>query len=213
MIETTTVVEKVRDFLRDQIIQGELQPGDRVVQGTVADQLGVSRIPIREAIHALISEGLLNMEPHHGAVVSPVSVEMANEVFGLRAMIEPRLLKLAGEKMNKKALQAARKQLTMMKRLSKRPEDFKEWAKCHWAFHTALYSPSEQSLTLEMVRHLMQHSERYMALEVAALSTADTDHAEHKEMLTLCEQGEFEKAAHCLSEHILRTPASINQIS
>lgn len=212
-IETTTVADKVRASLRDQIIQGELRPGDRVVQNLIAEQLGVSRIPVREAIHALISEGLLSMEPHHGAVVTPVSLDMANEVFGLRAVIEPRLLRLAADKIDESALLTARKQLVVMKRKSKKTKDFSAWAASHWAFHTALYEPSGQTLTLEIVRRLMQHSERFIALEIASMSSADADLADHEEILSLCEQGKFDAGADRLAEHILRTPQIMDDLA
>lgn len=212
-IETTTVAERVRIFLRNQIIQGELKPGDRIVQNLVAQQLGVSRIPIREAIHALIAEGLLDMEPHHGAAVSPVSADMAREVFGLRATIEPRLLRMASQHMGKDTFLAARKQLSVMKRKGKKKKDFAAWASSHWAFHMALYKPSRQLLTLEIVRRLMQHSERFMALEIAVMDAADKDLSEHEEILKLCEDREFDQAAILLEQHIVRTPGVIDSMS
>lgn len=212
-IETTTVAEKVRVFLRGRIISGELKPGDRVVQNLVAEQLGVSRIPVREAIHALISEGLLDMEPHYGAVVTPVSQDMATEVFGLRALIEPQLLRKAAGSIDEVALRTARRQLSVMKRKSKHRKDFADWAASHWAFHIALYAPSGQTITLEVVRRLMQHSERFMALEISSVNSADTDLAEHEKILTLCEHGDFEQGAELLSEHILRTPEFIDGLS
>ncbi len=73
--------------LREAIIAGRLVPGDRLVELELADQLGLSRGPVREAIQQLAREGLVTVRPNRGAVVSPVNAEDVLEVYALRAML------------------------------------------------------------------------------------------------------------------------------
>ena len=73
--------------LREAIVAGRLVPGDRLVELELADQLGLSRGPVREAIQQLAREGLVTIRPNRGAVVSPVSAEDVLEVYALRAML------------------------------------------------------------------------------------------------------------------------------
>jgi DNA-binding GntR family transcriptional regulator len=91
-IQRLTVVDQVADALRARILSGGLPEGRQLRQETLAAELGVSRIPLREAFRRLEAEGLLTIAPHRGAVVSVLSLEEIAELFDLRAMIEPDLI-------------------------------------------------------------------------------------------------------------------------
>src|SRR5699024_10282630 len=84
---------KVCSVLRKAILKGELQAGERLVQAQLAEAIGVSRMPIREALRTLELEGLVVMEPHKGAVVRPISKEDIEEIYELRIALEPLALK------------------------------------------------------------------------------------------------------------------------
>jgi len=78
----------VTDALRRKILDGEYQQGDRLVEGRISEQLGVSRIPVREALRALASEGLVRIEPRRGATVASVSDQLAKELVEVRTTLE-----------------------------------------------------------------------------------------------------------------------------
>jgi GntR family transcriptional regulator, gluconate operon transcriptional repressor len=81
--------ERVRDTMRDAILSGDLEPGERLREIPLAARFGVSRGPVREAIRALESEGLVIREPRIGSMVLPIDDRAADELYSLRALIEP----------------------------------------------------------------------------------------------------------------------------
>ncbi len=89
----TTVAEQTADALRRKIVAGELPEGHQLIQDALAAEFGVSRIPVREALAQLKGEGLVRIVPHKGAVVSELSIAEISELFMLRVLLEPILLK------------------------------------------------------------------------------------------------------------------------
>src|SRR5687767_9590774 len=79
---------KVSNVIREAIIRGDFKPGERLKQSELADTLGVSRMPIREAFRKLESEGLIELEPHKGAIVKSIQVNDIEEIYTLRAELE-----------------------------------------------------------------------------------------------------------------------------
>ena len=86
--EKATLQYRVTSKLREAILRGEFAKGERLIQEEWAEKLGVSRMPIREALRQLEMEGLVRIEPHRGAIVLPVSVEDVEEIYFLRALLE-----------------------------------------------------------------------------------------------------------------------------
>jgi len=79
--------------LREAILQGHLRPGEKIDQDLVADELDVSRTPIREALRVLESEGFVDIQPHRGAYVSTVTQQEIREIYELRALIEAEMVR------------------------------------------------------------------------------------------------------------------------
>lgn len=84
----STIVKYVTKRLREVILDGTLKKGDRVIQEEWAERLQVSRMPIREALTQLQMEGLVEIVPHKGAVVTPITKENVEEIYSIRAMLE-----------------------------------------------------------------------------------------------------------------------------
>ena len=80
--------QKVCNVLREAILKGILKPGERLKQSELAEELGVSRMPIREALRVLETEGLILLEPHKGAIVKSISKEDFKEIYALRSVLE-----------------------------------------------------------------------------------------------------------------------------
>ena len=83
-----TAQESVATRLRHLILSRELRPGERLVQSKLAEQLGVSRTPIREALHSLESDGLVKLSPHKGASVADLSISDLENIYNIRIAIE-----------------------------------------------------------------------------------------------------------------------------
>src|SRR6188508_351651 len=94
-IQRQTIASMTIEALRERILRGDYPDGEPLRQDALADELGVSRIPVREALRQLEAEGLVTFNPHRGAVVSSMSLEEIMELFELRAEIECDLLRRA----------------------------------------------------------------------------------------------------------------------
>lgn len=98
-LRRTTLAEAAAEALRGLIGDGTLAPGERLTEAELSARLGISRIPLREALRALAAEGLVSIEPHRGAVVTPVTPEEVDEVFPVLAALEGCAGELAAERM------------------------------------------------------------------------------------------------------------------
>src|SRR5437867_7978092 len=92
-IPRQSLTSAVADKLRDQIIRGEIQEGAQLRQDAIATQFQVSRIPVREALRQLDAEGLIAIVPNRGAIVPALSPDDIEELFSIRALLEPEVLK------------------------------------------------------------------------------------------------------------------------
>jgi DNA-binding GntR family transcriptional regulator len=111
--------DQVRDHLRQRIITGQLQPGDRMVERELAAELGVSRIPIREAIRTLESEGFVSVVPRRGVIVQRLTEQDVDELFDVREALEVLAARRAAERATKAELQQLAKALTAARRAIK----------------------------------------------------------------------------------------------
>src|SRR3954464_3473882 len=100
-IQRQTIASMTITALRERILRGDYPEGEPLRQDAIADELGVSRIPVREALRQLEAEGLVTFSPHRGAVVSSLSLDEIDELFDLRAQIECDLLAHAVPRMSK----------------------------------------------------------------------------------------------------------------
>jgi DNA-binding GntR family transcriptional regulator len=87
--------EQVRDLIRDRIVRGELAPGDRLVERALAEELGVSRVPVREALNLLKGEGFVQDVPRRGVIVTMLSREDVDDLFEVREALEVQSARLA----------------------------------------------------------------------------------------------------------------------
>lgn len=95
--------DQIRDSLRDAILLGDFKPGDRLVEGRLAERFGVSRNPVREALKVLGNEGLITISPRRGAVVAELSASEAADVVELRAALEGFSARLAARRLDPEA--------------------------------------------------------------------------------------------------------------
>src|SRR5690242_1323170 len=94
-IPRTSLSSAVAEKLREKIVQGDIQEGEQLRQDAIAQEFAVSRIPVREALRQLEAEGLITIVPHRGAVVSLLSCDEIEELFEIRAILEPEVLRVS----------------------------------------------------------------------------------------------------------------------
>jgi len=192
----------VANKLRDEIIRGKIPEGVQLRQDAIATQYQVSRIPVREALRLLDAEGLISIVPNRGAIVpalSPVDVE---ELFSIRALLEPEVLKRSIPELTDGDFENADEVLRNFVRELKREEHVSAWGRLNWQFHSILYSRANQPRFMAIIRNVNNSGERYTRLQLYLTHGMKRANEEHHEMLELCRKRDAAAACKLLRRHI-----------
>lgn len=196
-IVRTTTVELVTTAIRQRILSGDLAPGEVLRQEALADELGVSRVPIREAITRLTGEGLLTKVPHKGAYVAELSIEEVQETFEIRLRLEPWLFSQAIPHITDAEIAKAEKLVGEM-------DDAESgvWGQLNWRLHETLYLPARRDITLQMLRGLHDRSDRYFRFQVVQVPIREQSHEEHMSLIDACRKRDAKLGAKLLEQHV-----------
>jgi DNA-binding GntR family transcriptional regulator len=195
----------VRDGLREAILAGEFEAGAPLRQDEIAERFGTSRIPVREALRRLESEGLVSFLQNKGVVVKGLSVEDVLEMLEIRVALECRALKLAVPNMAFEDFEAAEKILAAYDKST----DQAAWGDLNWQFHWTLYVPCQRSKLLDMIETNYGHVNRYTRRQVSMATGKAKPQHDHVELLELCRQGKIVAAVALLERHIEQTQKSL----
>ncbi len=197
-----TVTGAVIEAIRCRILDGSYATGMKLQQDMLAAEFGISRIPVREALFQLDAEGLVTIEPQRGATVSPLSPERMTETLELRSILEPYLLRSSAPNLTMEDFVA----------LDRLLEDYAEaidthavnrWGELNTAFHLGLYARAGRPRALATVTTLLQESDRYTRVQLAASTEYQRRaQAEHLDLLRLCRAGQYDEAARLMETHI-----------
>ncbi|MGH3664774.1 MAG: GntR family transcriptional regulator [Egibacteraceae bacterium] len=146
--------------IRAWILTHELPAGTRLNQSLLAERLGVSRIPVRDALRSLTGEGLVELAERGGAIVTGLSVPDLQELYELREAVEPLASRLAVPNVGRAQL------LTMNAWMEEMDaaDDRERWLTAHARFHVQVYGQSGRPRMVALVENLRQQAERYLRL-------------------------------------------------
>lgn len=196
-----TLSSAIAEQLRQGILSGTHAAGSQLRQDALAAQYGVSRIPVREALFQLEAEGLVQIAPHKGAIVSTFSRAEVDDVFDLRVLLEPRLLRSSAPLLSE-ADYTDIAQLDAAFASAIAQQDIAHWGELNARFHQALYRHAPQPRTLTIVTQLLQTSERYTRVQMNRASALPRAEREHRKLLQLCRSGQVDAACAYLVDHI-----------
>lgn len=196
----------IAESLRAAIVNGTLQPGEALRQDVLAQHYAVSRIPVREALRQLESEGWVRFLPNIGASVMPLTAEDAREIYETRAALECMLLRLAIPRHGKATLDVARKLLASLAK----SDDAGQRTQIDKAFHLALYEPAQRPRTLGVVSALLDQGERYQRLGLTAPQRRKETQAENLAIIDACAKQDAERACQILERQLLDIGVSLN---
>jgi DNA-binding GntR family transcriptional regulator len=200
-IARRTVADEVASRLRARILAGSLPEGAALRQDAIAGELGVSRIPVREALAQLEAEGLVRLEPHRGAFVTELSMDDVSELFELRVAIEPLILRQAIPRMQPADLDGAQVAADAFQAaLAKGDRD--RWGELNWHFHEALYRPAERPRMLRLLHELNNSTARCVRLHLGISGAVQRAGADHLELIRHCRSGRVAAAVELLTRHI-----------
>ncbi len=194
----TTTAAALAARLRQEIDQGRWQAGELLRQEQLANEFGVSRIPVREALAQLQSEGLLSIEHYRGARVSWPTAAEIDEVFDLRRLVESDLLARAlplHDERSGRELQRLQEQL-------EDAQDRLGWIHGDIAFHEALYRPAERLRSLALYRQLRAPIDRFSVQKLGPGTRKQGWADEHRALIAAVAAGDAPTALATLEQHL-----------
>ncbi len=211
-IPRQSLTSAVADKLRDQIIRGEIPEGAQLRQDAIATQYQVSRIPVREALRQLDAEGLIAIVPNRGAVVPALSPDDVEELFSIRALLEPEVLKVSIPHLTEEDFGEAETVLTKYVSELKRDDHVSAWGRLNWQFHSCLYSRANQPRFMAIIRNVNNSGERYTRLQLYLTHGMKRANEEHHQILDFCRQRDVGSACKLLRQHIQYAGESLKKV-
>lgn len=191
------------ELLREKIIAGTLEAGMPLRQESIAREYSISRIPVREALLNLESEGLVENSPHRGFRVQAMNRTDVEDIFNLRLMMEPGLVADVAMTSVPENYDHSQQLLDKMEHELTNQGPGVDYARYHRAFHQSLYNASQRRRTIEIVDRLYILSERYIRFHLTAHSGRSSN--EHRDLLQACQTRDRSAIKRTLKSHISNT--------
>lgn len=205
---TRTAHEHVRTTLRAAVLDGTLAGGARLVQSELAEQLGVSTTPVREALRNLATEGLVIFDPHRGALVRSLDIGEVRELYELRMILEPLMISRVIATITPKQLDQAE---DLLQRMGE-PCDTSTWAELNRDFHATFIEIDDSSRLATILAGLRDSAAPYVALSLDSRpEQVHEANAQHAELLNLFRNKAVGEVTALALAHLESTLAAIEQ--
>jgi len=202
--------DKIADFVREAIIVGKLKPGEKISEAKLADELHISRTPIREAIRMLESEGFVSIIPRRGTIVSELSLEDVYEFFQVKACLE-------GFAAGGVATTLSERELNKLKRLNDeemraiKKGDFVQYLKIHDEFHQAFLLRAKNRKLLGLIQHMGYHIRRLERIFNEHPEIFVTCSETHKDLIAAFEARDSRTAREIVERNILHIAENLKR--
>jgi DNA-binding GntR family transcriptional regulator len=193
----------VFENLKQAIVRGDFSPGNRLVESRLAEAMGISRTPVREAIHKLEREGLIKKLPQGGFYVLNLTREEVEETFGIRSVLESYAARLAAIKHQKEELEPLEEKIEEFQYFLNRGE-METLLKINTEFHSLLYAMSRSPKLIKMVNDLQDQIYRFRRIILKIETMAKTSNDDHRQMLSAMKMRDADRVETLVRQHILR---------
>jgi len=198
---SATIRKKVYNHLREQILRGEIGPHERLIETKIAKGIGTSRTPVREALHSLELEGLIESIPRVGYKVKPISDQEVGEICEIRCTIENLAARWAVEKARERLIKELRKNIDLAEERVSRGE-VGAFVELDAQFHEIIARLSGSKRLLELCQTLRRHMLRYRVESIYLPGTALRAIEGHKGILKAIENGYPEGIPQAIRSHL-----------
>jgi DNA-binding GntR family transcriptional regulator len=189
---------RVARGLRDRLRTGAIPPGTVLSQSDIAAEYGVSRIPVRDALHVLSTEGLVDLAVT-GAVVTGLSIPELQELYELREAVEPVVTAIA-------VPNVGRAEIAQMAALAERMESGEmspgEWLEANARFHALVYERADRPRMVALTEQLRRLTDRYVYLHLDVIGDVEHLHEEHRQILAAVRRGDPREVAELTRLHL-----------
>jgi len=191
----------VFDYMKDAIITGKLKPGERLMEVQLAEKLGVSRTPVREAIRKLELEGLVVMVPRKGAYVADLDAKDLLNVLEVRSSLEGLAASLAAERITEEEIDKLKR---IVEEFQKKIEegDNEGLIKLDKEFHDLIFAASRNDKLIQVMNNLQEHVHRFRVRYINEEKKAKKIYQEHKKITEAIEARDTDAARRWAEKHI-----------
>lgn len=204
-IKVNTRKDLVANRIRNRILRGSFKPGDKLDQVLIADDLNVSRSPVREALRMLEAEGLITSIPNRGAVVTERSLDELKELYFTRSLVEGIAAERAVPHLDKKTID----RLDSILYAATLSSDYQELLTLNNEFHMRIYESIEQPFLTIYIQQLRNMAAPYNRLYLDSEGSLQQAWADHRKIFEACVQGDARKARSETEQHLDRVCASL----
>jgi len=201
-----TVKGALVENLRDEIIRGDLVPGQHLRLEEIAVRFDVSTMPVREALRDLEAEGLVTIFPHRSAVVTRLSVDDLQDIYDIRTTLEEMATRLAVPNMTEDTLTELN---SVVEQIDAHLGDVVTLVKLNHQFHSTLYATSGRRHLCDLIRILRYRTQHYLRAFINDLSGMPHAQIEHRAILEACKRGDVEQAATIIHDHVAQVGHAI----
>jgi len=199
----TSFGQHIFGYLRTSILAGNIMPGSRLVENKVAQALGISRTPVREALHKLEQEGLVKQIPQGGYAVTGLTREEIEDIFGIRSLLESYAARLACARYEKDHLAALEEKHQEATRFVPQGR-LDDLAKVNAEFHDMLYSISGRPKLIEIIGNLQSQIQRFRSIILTNEDNARISLDMHSKLLQALKKRDEDRVEKLMKDHILQ---------
>ncbi len=198
-----TIRQKVYHHIREEILKGAIAPRERLIEAKIAEEIGTSRTPVREALHNLELEKLVVSIPRVGYVVRGMDMEEVEQICDIRAAIEGLAIAWATAKQRDRLLQALKKNIENQKKHIAKG-DLNGYVELDAQFHDIIARLAGSDRLLELTQTLRRHMLRYRIQCIYMTETAERSMHGHERIVTAIEKGDTEEIAAAVKTHLIQ---------
>ncbi|MFO1324081.1 MAG: phosphonate utilization associated transcriptional regulator [Burkholderiales bacterium] len=202
VLQSNSLPGLVQRELERMILAGDLPAGAKLNEATIAERLGVSRGPVREAFRALEASGLVRLEKNRGVFVRQLAIEEADEIYELRAVLDDFAGRRVAQKKSDDDMRALRSLVERMDRAVAR-EDVDAYHATNLEFHDTLVALAGNAKLLATYRRLVNELHLYRRATLAQAGTLPVSAREHHEILDKIAAGQSAAAGQALYQHVM----------
>lgn len=202
------VSARIANLLERAILEGRFQPGQRLREVELAERLGVSRTPLREAFYALETRGLLQILPRRGAFVKSVTVEEMEELLTVRVALDGLAARLAAEQAEVADIEELNK-IQKAQRAAYRKRDDSAFHALGQEFHNLIYAASGNPKLVSIYRSLRVDAALYPVADILLPGETEKSLEDHRELLAAIDDRDANRAGDIAERHIRRIRAHL----
>ena len=193
--------KKVYRILKKEIIKGAFKPGDKILEAKIANQMGISRTPVREAIRILAAEGFVTLNPNQGVLVRSFSIENVREILQIHSVLEGLAASLSCEVINEEDLKELENCVNKMEKLVNK-KDSLAYSEVDLKFHELIVNNCRNKQLIQMRKNISDQAQRYRISSLNIPRRLKESLKEHQKILEAFKTKDPKKADSMSQKHI-----------